>query len=46
MIVPQKANVVIAQLLPVGNYAVRNVLDESHDSGLFTLTYLADIGQT
>jgi DUF971 family protein len=44
--VPNKANVAIAQLLPVGNYAVRIVFDDGHDSGLFTWVYLADLGQT
>ncbi len=44
--VPNKANVAIAQLLPVGNYAVRIVFDDGHDSGLFTWVYLGDLGQT
>jgi DUF971 family protein len=44
--VPNKANVAIAQLLPVGNYAVRIVFDDGHDSGLFTWVYLADLGKT
>ena len=44
--VPNKANVSIAQLLPVGNYAVRIVFDDGHESGLFTWVYLADLGET
>ena len=44
--VPNKADVSIAQLLPVGNYAVRIVFDDGHDSGLFTWVYLADLGET
>lgn len=42
--VPNKANVSIRQLLPVGNYAVRIVFDDGHDSGLYTWTYLAELG--
>jgi DUF971 family protein len=42
--VPNKANVLIRQLLPVGNYAVRIVFDDGHDSGLFTWVYLAELG--
>ena len=42
--VPNKANVAIRQLLPVGNYAVRIVFDDGHDSGLFTWVYLAELG--
>lgn len=34
--VPNKANVAIKQLQPVGNYAIRIVFDDGHDSGLFT----------
>ena len=44
--VPNKANVAIRQLLPVGNYAVRIVLDDGHDSGLFTWVYLAELGSS
>ncbi len=42
--VPNKANVSIKQLLPVGNYAIRIVFDDGHDSGLFTWVYLAELG--
>ena len=42
--VPNKASVSIRQLLPVGNYAVRIVFDDGHDSGLFTWIYLAELG--
>lgn len=42
--VPNKANVTIRQLLPVGNYAIRIVFDDGHDSGLFTWVYLAELG--
>jgi DUF971 family protein len=43
--VPGKANVSIKQLLPVGNYAIRIVFDDGHDSGLFTWVYLAELGK-
>ena len=43
--VPNKANVAIMQLLPVGNYAIRIVFDDGHDSGLFTWVYLAELGR-
>ena len=39
-----KANVKIARLEPVGNYAVRIVFDDGHDSGLFSWDYLAELG--
>jgi DUF971 family protein len=43
--VPNKANVSISQLLPVGNYAIRIVFNDGHDSGLFTWVYLAELGK-
>ena len=43
--VPNKADVAIMQLLPVGNYAIRIVFDDGHDSGLFTWVYLAELGR-
>jgi ATP-binding protein involved in chromosome partitioning len=35
-----KRNVKIRDLRPVGNYAVRIVFDDGHDTGLFTWSYL------
>ncbi len=43
--VPGKRNIAIRALQPVGNYAVRIVFDDGHDSGLFTWTYLATLGR-
>jgi DUF971 family protein len=43
-IVSGKENVSIERMEPVGNYAVRLVFDDGHDSGLFTWTYLYDLG--
>jgi DUF971 family protein len=42
--VPGKRNVKISQVLPIGNYAVRIVFDDGHDSGIFTWTYLHELG--
>jgi DUF971 family protein len=40
-----KRNVLIMKADPVGNYAVRLHFNDGHDTGLFTWTYLADLGQ-
>jgi DUF971 family protein len=42
--VPGKRDVAIAKIDPVGNYAVRIVFDDSHDTGLFTWSYLQTLG--
>jgi DUF971 family protein len=39
-----KRNVVITAVEPVGNYAVKLVFDDAHDSGLFTWDYLHELG--
>ncbi|MBC2886775.1 DUF971 domain-containing protein [Ochrobactrum sp. CM-21-5] len=39
-----KCNVEIMRLEPVGNYAVRIVFDDMHDTGLFSWTYLHKLG--
>lgn len=41
--VARKMNVKIRELRPVGNYAVRVVFDDGHDTGLFTWPYLAEL---
>jgi DUF971 family protein len=43
--VPGKMNVEIIRLEPVGNYAVRIVFDDMHDTGLFSWDYLIDLGR-
>jgi DUF971 family protein len=43
--VPGKKNVRISRLEPVGNYAVRIVFDDGHDTGLFVWDYLRDLGE-
>ncbi len=42
--VPGKRNVAIARVEPVGNYAVRIVFDDFHDTGIFTWHYLHTLG--
>lgn len=40
-----KKNVRISELRPIGNYAVRIVFDDKHDTGLFTWDYLRTLGR-
>jgi DUF971 family protein len=40
-----KKNVGIVRLEPVGNYAVRIVFDDGHDTGLFVWAYLRELGE-
>jgi DUF971 family protein len=35
----------ILRLEPVGNYAIRIVFDDGHDTGLFTWSYLNELGR-
>jgi ATP-binding protein involved in chromosome partitioning len=42
--VARKKNVRISELRPIGNYAVRIVFDDKHDTGLFTWDYLRTLG--
>ena len=39
-----KENVAITAIEPIGNYAVRLVFDDGHDTGLFTWAYLRELG--
>jgi DUF971 family protein len=43
--VPGKKAVRIVRIEPVGNYAARIVFDDGHDTGLFTWTYLRELGE-
>jgi DUF971 family protein len=45
VVVPGKARVGIAKLEPVGNYAVRIVFDDGHDTGIFSWAYLRELGE-
>jgi DUF971 family protein len=40
-----KRNVAIVRLEPVGNYAVRIVFDDGHDTGLYVWGYLRELGE-
>ncbi len=40
-----KAGVGIARIEPVGNYAVRLVFDDGHDTGIYSWTYLHQLGR-
>jgi DUF971 family protein len=42
--VPGKRHVAIARIEPVGNYAVRIVFDDFHETGIFTWNYLHELG--
>ncbi|WP_210485688.1 gamma-butyrobetaine hydroxylase-like domain-containing protein [Microvirga antarctica] len=42
--VPGKRGVSIISVLPVGNYAVRLVFDDMHDTGIFGWDYLHTLG--
>jgi DUF971 family protein len=44
-IVTGKEHVAISTLEPVGNYAVRIVFDDGHDTGLFSWDYLHELGR-
>lgn len=43
--VPGKKNVAILRVEPVGNYAVRIVFDDGHDTGIFSWKYLYQLGE-
>jgi len=43
--VPGKRNVEIIDVLPIGNYAVRLVFDDMHDTGIYGWEYLRDLGR-
>ncbi len=44
-LVPGKRNVFIRKIEPVGNYAVKLVFSDGHDTGLFTWPYLYRMAQ-
>ncbi|MBB2752311.1 UNVERIFIED_ORG: DUF971 family protein [Rhizobium aethiopicum] len=43
--VPGKRNVAIISMTPTGNYAVRIGFDDMHDTGIYTWTYLRELGE-
>jgi DUF971 family protein len=40
-----KKNVRILRLAPVGHYALRIIYDDGHDTGLYTWSYLRELGR-
>jgi len=44
--VPGKRQVAILEVHPIGNYAVRLVFSDGHDTGLYTWGYLYELGET
>lgn len=40
-----KRNVTIRDMVPTGNYAVRVVFNDGHDTGIFTWAYLYEVGR-
>ncbi|PWW04495.1 DUF971 family protein [Hoeflea marina] len=40
-----KADVAIADVVAVGNYAVRLVFDDGHSTGIFTWAFLSELGE-
>src|SRR6476646_4838820 len=45
VLVTGKENVGIRAVEPVGQYAVKLVFDDGHDSGLYTWKYLRELGE-
>jgi DUF971 family protein len=43
--VPGKANVMLLEVRPVGNYAVRLVFDDMHSTGIYSWAYFAELGR-
>ena len=43
--VPGKRNVMILEVNPIGNYAVRLVFDDLHSTGIYSWDYLAELGR-
>jgi DUF971 family protein len=44
-LVAGRAAVAIARLEPIGNYAVRIVFDDGHDTGIYSWSYLYELGR-
>jgi DUF971 family protein len=43
--VPGKRDVAIISVTPTGNYAIRIGFDDMHDTGIFTWSYLRELGE-
>lgn len=44
-LVPGRRRVGILEVKPVGNYAVQIKFDDLHDTGIYTWTYLRELGE-
>ena len=44
VLVVGKENVVVRAIEPIGQYAVRLIFDDGHDTGLYTWKYLHELG--
>ena len=44
--VPGKRKVMILEVQPVGNYAIRLVFDDMHSTGIFSWDYLLELSQS
>ena len=45
-IVPGRRHVKIAAVEPVGHYAIRIIFDDKHDTGIYSWSYLRELGDT
>ena len=43
--VPGKRNVMIIEIQPIGNYAVRLTFDDMHSTGIYSWDYFAELGR-
>lgn len=43
--VPGKRDVMILEILPIGNYAVRLTFDDMHSTGIYAWDYFAELGR-
>ena len=43
--VPGKREVMILEILPIGNYAVRLTFDDMHSTGIYAWDYFAELGR-
>jgi DUF971 family protein len=43
--VPGKKDVAITRIEPVGNYAVRIMFDDTHSTGIYSWSYLHELGE-
>jgi DUF971 family protein len=43
--VPGKKNVLVLEVQPIGNYAVRLVFDDTHSTGIYSWDYFLELGR-